>query len=384
MYNIKIQEHTPIRHISQHWKPMGNDVVIFEVTKASSFKLFAEGVALGKLRDFELGGLKIHIDLQQSPLSGDEKEKIDSEKLPPILSTLFGLELLHIAVSVKVLGNDLGVNLRLLVGKHIWSEAQRNKGVISSGQSIYLISRHGYDIPVALRESPTSLDFPSFDSFQKNIRPYIAKLRGGASGETEKLLIEWVFHCAENSFDHASKYAGGPVQGYRGIILQKIKFEPHVGVQNRRDLPDIAKNFITQRTRNCEIGSQSIVNVITVVDLGVGVHNSILGYESASNFERLQYAFKDGVTSKNTSDNEKAGYGLGQAAIAAGHLNALLYIVSSNETAFYDFSDEDERHIPGQELALISLGEIAKTSGSAVSLMWAYNPTQDDQSSLNI
>lgn len=388
MYKIKIQEHVSIQDIDQLWKPKGDVAVIFDITHASSFGLFAEGVALGKLRDFDLGGFKIGINLQQSPLLNKEKgkETVDIKKLPPILTTLFGLELLHLSTSVEVLGDDLGLNLRSLIGNLIWGEAKRNKGVINLGKSIYLVSRHGYEIPVALRQSSSlPKQFPALDSFQKNIRPFVTELRSGDySSETEKQLIEWVFHCAENSLEHAADYKEVPIEGYRGIVLQKIKFEIRNDLQKRKDIPDVVKNYLSQRMKDGELGKDLITNVITVIDLGPGIQNTVPISAAATSLERLQYAFKDGVTSKNTNDHEKAGYGLGQAANAARHLKALLFIVSANEVAFYDFSDEDEKQIPGQELELTHIGEIGKYSGSAVSLLWVYNPKNEDQLGMKI
>ena len=78
--------------------------------------------------------------------------------LPTILSSIFGLELLHISGSVEVRGNDFGLNLRSIIGNHIWREVKNNKGAITSGRFIYLISRHEYDVPLALRQLVNSLN----------------------------------------------------------------------------------------------------------------------------------------------------------------------------------------------------------------------------------
>ena len=94
MYKIRIHENTSIKDIDL-WSSKAATGIIFEISNASSFALLAEGVALGMLRDFELGGLNISIELQQSPLliKEQKKEKVGSKLLPPILSTIFGLEL---------------------------------------------------------------------------------------------------------------------------------------------------------------------------------------------------------------------------------------------------------------------------------------------------
>jgi hypothetical protein len=389
MYKIKIQDRTAFQAINL-WTPNRTSTVVFDVSNNSSFGIFAEGVALGKLRDLELDGFEVIINLQHSPLTCRTKgqETVGLELLPPVLSTLFGLELLHLSKSVEVDGDDLGIDLRSLIGTRVWREVQRNKGVINSGKCVYLVSRHMYPVPVALRQSPSSHDFPSFDSFQKNLTLHINSLRGMMeSSQTEQKLIEWVFHCAENAHDHAEKYQGRPIEGYRGILLQKVKIELGEDVCQRGDLPELVKNFVSQRKEDGEIGKEAIINIATVVDLGAGIHNTIPEDDNVrqqSGLERLQYAFKDGVTSKNVNDHERAGYGLGEAANAARFLKALLFIVSGDQVAFYDFSDEAEKQIPGEELFLTTLGKLEKRSGSAISLMWASNQSQEDQLSMNI
>lgn len=386
MYKIRIHENTSIKDIDL-WSTKAATGIVFEISNASSFALLAEGVALGMLRDFELAGLNISIELQQSPLiiKEQKKEKVGSKLLPPILSTIFGLELLHISRLVTVHDDQLAFDLRSLIGSHIWGEVQRSKGVISSGKFVYLVSRHGYDVPLALRQSLSPSSFPSFESFQKNISNYLADFRSGNySSATEKKLIEWVFHCAENSFEHASQNAGKAIEGYRGIILQKIKLEKSDDIQKRNDLPDILKNYISQRIEDGQVGRAAVVHVATVVDLGVGIHNTLPDNPGASNLDKLQLAFKNGVTSKNTNEHEKAGYGLGEAASAARHLNALLFLVSSNQIAFDDFSDRTRKQLPDQDLTLVSLGEITKASGSTISLIWASNPEQEDQLAIEL
>jgi hypothetical protein len=379
LHQIIIREHTSIQDIDSNWKLAADNEVVFEVQQSSSFQLLAEGAALGRLRDFELKHVRIKIKLPQLPLRSGKKDEIDENKLPPLLFTIFGLELLHLSISVMVHDGIDDKLLRSLIGSHIWDKVRSNKGAITSGKVNYLISRHGYEVPVALRDKSTTLAFPRFAPFQQNIRPYILELRGNtqASG-TENDLIEWVFHNAENAFEHACEYLDGelsiPIHGYRGIILQKIIIT-NEEYKNRHDLPEIVMNFVTQQISEGDIDRKGLFSVVTVVDLGVGIQNTLpKDNEDLSSFERLKKAFNDGVTRKKTNDKEKAGFGLGQMANAARRLKALLFIISADEMAFYDFSDEDVKSIPNQELELITYGKIGSSSGLAISLIWAYNP----------
>ncbi|WP_411725461.1 hypothetical protein, partial [Methyloglobulus sp.] len=277
-YRIKIRKNTSLLDIG-NWASSEDGEVEFEITKASSFQLLAEGAALGKLRDLEIKLVPIRLEIYQSPITKDHE--IDDTKLPPLFTTLFGLELIYLSKTVQVRNDSTQVNWRNSIGSHIWKQVLSNKGVISSGRIMYLVSRHGYEIPAVLRGQTPPAEFPRFDYFQQKIRPLISSLRDTAAGTsaTEDHLIEWIFHIAENAFEHASEtYEQGrliPIRGYRGIVLQKIKFEMSKGVEHRNDLPDIVKNFITQRIEDCNIDQQGIINLATVVDLGVGIQNTV-------------------------------------------------------------------------------------------------------------
>ncbi len=395
-HRIKIVENISIHEIARNWNVKPNGEVVFEIFHLSSFQLFAEGVALGKLRDFELSGVQIRIELFQNPLLNGvfpptpppkEKKKyvIDDNRLPPLLSTIFGLELLNIAKSAYDRGDAAEEDLRADLGRHIWERAKKNNGCLSTANAIHLISWRGSAVAEAL-STPNSPKFPSLETFQAKLGPYISTLRGNtlSTSEAEEKLIEWIFHAAENSFDHASKFEDKPIRGFRGIILQKIIFYSLKDLQGRKDLPDFAMNYITERVEDRDVSRHRVVNVASVVDLGVGIHTTVPSPGAKSDLDRLQYAFIDGVTRKDKKENEKAGYGLGQLADAAKWLKAFIYIISGSMSAYYDYSDEEEMRLPDQGLALTQLEKIEKSSGSVVSLIWVHDPLRDDQATIDL
>lgn len=392
-FHIKIPKSCSLEMVDCDWTPELGAVVRFEITQESGFQLFAEGAAIGKIRDIQLAGNPIYISLPSSFKLPTDEAPLEGS-LPPILFSIFGLELLHVSQGVvtdSATNDPEAWRLRNELGSYVWDIAKSGKGVMRSGKAVYLVSRHGSEIPAALRDQPSPTVFPKFDSFRKNIAPHIAGLRDveAGIGASEAGLVEWLFHVSENAFEHASftttEQGRHAIDGYRGIILQKIILNRIEELDLRSDIPQIAKNYIQQRINDGDAARQLVFITMTVADIGVGVQGTIPNEEDdQSSIELLRLAFQNGVTSKPLNKAEKAGYGLGDMAEAARQLRALLFIVTGNLVAYYDFTDEPEKRLPSQDLSVNELGLISKNTGTSMSIIWTYNPERSDQLGLNL
>lgn len=380
---IEIKKNTSLSDINE-WGVVSNEGVIFNLLSKSSFQVLAEGAAIAKLRDMQLKEVTIEVNIA-GLLVEEGYESTGFTSIPKLLWSIFGLELLY--VSNKVSSNKFNhmSDLRNILGSYIWGKVQKDKGVIKSGRFVYFVSRNGYEIPVALRESASSSTYPSFPFFRKKVSECLSGFRSSKSvSNSENNLFEWLFHAAENVNDHAIvKYIDKiktniPIDGYRGILVEKIILANKDDIK-RNDFPEVVQNYIGQRIADGEIDDSLIINIMTVMDVGPGIQNTLSSNEKNSDIELINYAFEDGVTSKKLNSREKAGYGLGEVITAAKKLNALFFVVSGNKSAFYDFSDEPDKQIPNQSRVLIEYLNINKDSGTALSILWAHNPKEEDQ-----
>ncbi len=357
---ITIKKNTSLEGIEKYWLHNLLENLVFNITQQSSFQLFVEGISLGYLEEIIKRGTTISINLKYVKAVNEEE---DFTGFPPILHSIFGLELLHVCKCVYLDDGGKNKNWKSEIGNYVWKNVLNNAGSISSGKKVYLISRHGYEVPRRLREDPAVINFPTLSFFKTAIYPLILSMRGSKElGFAETALIEWIHQIAENAYQHGSMdNSKKTIDGYRGIYLQKYILNNEV---QRDEFPVKVQEYITKVIKEKPWESKKvIVNSATVCDLGIGIQNTLTS--SAPSFDLLNSAFKDGVTQKNVGSKE-AGYGLGQALNAAKNLQALLYVVSSNLVASLDLSIDTNNRTSPLKFEM----ELSKEHGTSISLVW--------------
>lgn len=365
---ISIGQYTTVDDIRLHWANEQHAPVVFKLSSKSSFAFLAEGIATAKLYDFGRAGVEITVELSHDPMPADSEDMAGFEG--HMLASIFGMELLYVSANVYIKEHP-EINLRKQYGNRIWSAIRNNKGALGRGKTRYLISSHMYPIPEAIRESDDQTRFTSYEYFARKLREKIvSSLRYETLTNTESEVIKWLYENVENSFDHASKYDRETVKGYRGLIVQKVSDLRLPRLDRRRDLPDIIREYV--RNQIDRVGYHApVLNVITVLDLGAGIHNTIPTTNcKESSEDKLHRALSDGTTRKKDTNKERTGYGLGDMLSEARKLKALIYICSADLLFYYDFSDEPKKTIPGRVPKMVPLGAVEKNSGTSVSIVW--------------
>ena len=362
MHTIKILKHTSVSQISDIWPEKLHDDITFLVIQKSSFSILAEGVALGKLRDYECEEKKVFIELHEKTGNKDIEELIES---CPIFNSIFGLELLRL--SEGVLGSSTEPRrLRDALGSTIWNKIRNEQGRYADGHNAYFFSCSGYDVPLCLRGD--SLNFPRFDYFLSNCKEVIPKLRGYEKfiDARETKLIEWLHSIAENAHEHGrfdGKKERG-VTGYRGLILQKLIFWSDEDVSRRNDYPDLLRDYLE---RNRSLETVTIFNVVTVCDAGLGVHKTLgADYDYLEEKGRLLKAFERGISRRPKNFIKEQGFGLDQSITAANSLDAFYFLCSANLVASIDFT----KHKEIVSAQFDQIGLTRKKNGTSVSIVW--------------
>lgn len=368
---ITIKKNTTIEDIGK-WHDVRDSVISFKINVNSSFQTFAEGVAIGMLKTFYTDEKEINIVITKNPV---ENESVNLNNVQPLFKTLFGLELLRIATKVYGENKDL-LKIGAILGNAIWKNILNSNGSLVDGKNVYLISRHGYNIPKCLRQQAFLDEFPRYDYFQSTFSKYIRGLRGYSKylNQSENKLIEWLHHVWENSFEHGSKsfendLDGEFIDGFRGIILGKYYFGRENEFEERDDYPILIKNYIRNLIAENKCPTHDFTcSYASVIDLGDGIQNTIKNHNTSGEFEMFKHAFKDNVTRKTINErNEKSGFGLGSAVEAASKINALFHIVSSNLITKIDRINKNG------EVEFSAPTFISKKYGTSVSIFWLNN-----------
>lgn len=364
MVQIRIRENSGLKDVCA-WNSTEEAEITFELLMISSFQLFVEGIALGLLRELVRKGVSINVKFYKNP----ELEEPDLSGLHPVLLSIFGLELLRVA---KTIYNEDGDewDVRGQLGELIWRSVLVNKGILGDGRRAYIISRHDYTVPKCMRQSEYSVDFPRYDYFKSSFSRLLLGLRGYANiiGKHESTLIEWLHHIAENAYEHGSQSSEGEIEGFRGIALGKIHFSREHQHVRARGLPGFVRNHLDALIKSGRWPAKRItLNYASVIDLGEGLHNTVKINRDLSDCERLKYVFEDGVTRKTDLMDEKSGYGLGQALIAAKAIDAYMHIVSGGLEAHICLSHTEE---PTLRKLIQCTSTNCHKQGSSVSIFW--------------
>lgn len=377
---INIGANTSVDLISESWLADDYDELVFVISKTSSFALFAEGVALGYLQDFQLSGKRLFVRLHKSSKKislssikncpGNSYLDITNLNVPEILCGIFGLQLIYKSRGVLEAFSDIDdpIEARKFIGSFIWKVVQSNKGKLGDGKSQYLISRHDYRIPTVLR-GWDALSFPESDVFRSKISSIIGSIGDEkvSSVDAKTMVGSWIYHIAENAFEHGSVDENeNLINGYSGILIQKIATPNEAAIEKREDLDDASKEYLRHLYKKHDFKNTNTLTVVTVMDCGRGIHNTLPNkYKSYNDEKRLEYAFKRGVTRHKIGEG-RSGYGLFDSIRAARKLNALLVVCSANIYAIKSFEELIGDDINFLEKA-INLG---KLTGSSQSIIW--------------
>ncbi len=377
---INISSNTSVDLISESWLADDYDELVFVISKTSSFALFAEGVALGYLQDFLISGKRLFIRLHKSSKkislsniknsSGSSYLDITNLDIPEILCGIFGLQLIYKSRGVFGAFSDIDdpVEARKHIGSFIWKVVQSNKGQLGDGKSKYLISRHDYRIPAVLR-GRDALSFPASDVFRSKISSIIGSVGDEkvSSVDAKTMVGSWIYHIAENAFEHGSVDENRSlINGYSGILIQKIATPNQAAIEKREDLDDASKKYLRHLYKKHGFKNKNTLTVVTVMDCGRGIHNTLPDkYKSYSDEERLEYAFRRGVTRQKIGEG-RSGYGLFDSIRAARKLNALLAVCSANIYTVKSFEG-----LVGDDVNFHdNVINLSKLTGSSQSIIW--------------
>lgn len=384
---ISIAKNTCILKLISELKFNEFDGIIFTISKSSSFTLFSEGIALGLIQDLEEANKKIVIRLHNSTtklITTDLKSTdpnnysaLTDLNIPEILCGIFGLQLLYKSTGAENFFSDTNdsVLARKLIGTIIWKTVQARNGRLGDGKNQYLISRHDYRIPSLLRDGDP-LRFPLSDVFRAKISPIIGSIgKEKISSIDAKTLVEsWIYHIAENMFEHGSVDVSNNenlIEGYSGILIQKIATPNMNSIENRSDLDEKTKSYIQNLYQDHEFKNTDTLTVITVMDSGRGIHNTLpKEHTNTPAGTRLNAAFMRGVT-RNRIGKKRSGYGLFDSVRAARKLKACLVVCSSEIYTTKTFEQLDGNNIDFNNNSKI----INKKNGTSQSIIWPSNST---------
>jgi hypothetical protein len=227
--------------------------------------------------------------------------------------------------------------------------------------------------------------FPTRDRFAAVMFEQARNLGAGGFAKrryslSEEDSITFLYESARNSFEHARvDGAGMPIQGVRGILVEKLVFGSQAEMAARKDIADFQKQYLT-RIWNTLSPAKRVITY-SVVDLGPGIQWTLPSANaSESPMARLERAFRPGQTRKSHGLDMEAGMGLSKLYAAARRVRALLIVRSAELTCVLDFSQSATsseiglRELPGTP----SCGSI----GTALTLLWPDIEGAGDQGRL--
>lgn len=358
------------------WKPRDNGIV-FQITRESGFSLFAEGVAIGKVHELSNSGVDLRVRTTFA-VSSDTPFK-PAEQIPRLglLATAFGLALISKATSVRD-ANDREVRDTLL--GTLWGLVQNSGGILASGAKQYLLFRDpDYSIPHCLRESERN-NFPllgKFRSLLARLGTEITHRKGLGASRAESQLLTFLYEAALNSHEHARGFNGAPLNGIRGLIVQKSLYPRWSGLDDRPQMPDLVRAYIRRVWHDTE--GDLMFTAYTIADLGPGIHRTLPSGANESDWQRLNRALRAGESRKARGSGLSVGQGFTKILTAAKELKAFVFLRSAEMSGFKDFSTGTERvDSPLAQYAESMHGDV----GSSITLLWPLSQISPDQQTL--
>jgi hypothetical protein len=358
------------RAISSHeistWASEFENAVTFEIGRDSGFGLFAEGIALGRLREFVKESVEIRARLR-SPRDLS-KCLADPRQLPEALRDLFGLQLLWSSSSVlDALDTDRTAELR----HALWSFVQKNLGEYGDGKQRTLVCRDpSYPLPQCLLHGRRRR-FPDRQQFRLLLQDMGRNLGGGDDfgfSTAEESLITFLYEAARNSHEHGRfDEQNQVIPGIRGITVEKIVSSSDRELHSRADIPSIVREYLSAVWGRPK--SRRIVIAFTVADIGLGIQNTVPPRAHETPWERFLRAFEEGVSRKPTGAEIDRGMGLSKLIDSAVKLKAFLFVHSAGIAAYRDFFS---KRSTSKDLALLPWQEklAERCAGTSLTLLW--------------
>jgi hypothetical protein len=376
MTEISLNQHIAIGDLSP-WLSVKTPRVTFRLTKAASFDPGIEGVAIGVLRHLVLSGMSIHVKCAFRPVD-------DHGRPQGILDGLFGVHLLF-AARTAIIEGDEREDVRATIVQNIWKYVRANQGDIGDGRKRSIIFRDpDYSIPECLRES-VAARFPlpnKFNSLLTKMSRHIAGTAGELSDlPAEEAVASFLYEAALNAHEHArrvSDEAAAPPTVIRGVILEKLFFNSQNELHRRGSLSTDLREYLV-RVWSSGPTHMSFLSA-TVADLGPGIQNTLTALPGESSWERLNRAFRSGVTSKPEVPDRGLGEGLTHILDAALRLKAYLIVTSAELVGIRDCSCADAVR-EGQFLRA-SACDWTKSVGTSLTVIWPVRSGRGSQGQL--
>lgn len=384
---IVINKNTKIDDIEKNWISRNNEID-FLLKADSSFQIFAEAYAIPVLRELKESGALIKVTIPDSNfinqlISG----KVESTDHP--VFSIFGLQLIYTSSMICLQSNELE-DVRQVLANTIWRFALDAQLIIGGGSRVQYISNHTHPVPMAFNGERKIKRYADYQKFKADISRKILDVwnDGDAISRNHLDMITGVaFHSAENAYDHARSYNGKKICGYYGITIEKLTFESKEKIKERAALPELLKDYLHGNFSTLNLGRDKVmrVQVLSVMDIGHGIQNTLKLNDSQTAVEIINRSFDDLVTSKsNIPEDEQPGFGLGDLVRLSRELSALIYLQSGEYELYYDFSDEPKKMSPEQKknIDLIEIGKRGKKYGLNISLVWIIQSDKSQPSLL--
>lgn len=338
----------------------GEDPLVLSLSNSSQFAPFAEGVALGVLRQVHLVGRPIVV---RTSIEHPQQKEPDLTKFGP-LKSLFGLAVAYQAQQVL---NFREKDIRKQVITQNWTEVQQSQGHVGDSKRRYIVFRDpDYSVPHCLRDSARKT-FPEPNQFAGLLRSQVLGLIGrGSVGRpwSESILISFLWEALRNSDLHGRFGDHGEIiSGIRGCIVEKFAFSSWAEI-GRRNLAPGLKRYLeriwTERTR------QRILLAVTVADIGRGIQNTLPSLPSETAWDRLNRAFLPGVSRLPEGTNLRRGEGLTNIMEAAAKTKAFVFVCSADLAGYRDFSEPRQ----ASSVRLTALPGVPARQGTSITILW--------------
>lgn len=386
---IPIKANTKVIDIDDKWVPNSNNEIEFSITSKSSFQAITEGYAIAYLNDLKNKKTIISTRLTQSKninnfLSGS------TETLEHPLKSIFGLQLLFVSDNFYFNDSDKQ-DIRQQLAFKIWKLIIKEQGTIQIGQQRQFISSYTNPVPKSFGGERKAGRYADYQKFRSEITRCLKAMWSQDDELTDyqyDKLSGIAFHAAENSFDHARSYRNTKIKGFWGVSFLKLIFQSKTEIKNRKDVPSIIQEYLEGNYDQMNLGAGSSLRaqIITIKDIGPGIHNTLSSKTEDDDISLIMNSFNDLVTSKSKEAlevDEQPGFGLGDLVFIARELRAMLHMFCGQYEFYYDFSDEPNKMTDEQRrtVDLHFIGETKKNSGVSISIAW-INQKNNFQESL--